>query len=82
MQSDSVQSVPRSLGPETVGSQEGPVLADLLGFLTSAPNAEVAALHPRAMPVIQSKSVKCEPAAPSGAKYGSAPGGQAASPSG
>ena len=26
--------------------------ADLFGFLTSAPNAEVAAVHPKAMPVI------------------------------
>ena len=32
--------------------KEGPVRADLFGFLTSAPNAEVAAVHPKAMPVI------------------------------
>ena len=32
--------------------KEGPVRADLFGFLTSAPNAEVAAIHPKAMPVI------------------------------
>jgi putative SOS response-associated peptidase YedK len=30
---------------------EGPVRADLFGFLTSAPNAEVGAIHPKAMPV-------------------------------
>ena len=30
----------------------GPVRADLFGFLTSAPNAEVAAVHPKAMRVI------------------------------
>jgi putative SOS response-associated peptidase YedK len=32
--------------------KEGPVPADLLGSLTSAPNAEAAAVHPKAMPVI------------------------------
>jgi putative SOS response-associated peptidase YedK len=32
--------------------KEGPVRADLFGFLTSAPNAEVGAIHPKAMPVI------------------------------
>ena len=32
--------------------KEGPVRADLFGFLTSAPNAEVAVIHPKAMPVI------------------------------
>src|SRR6478752_3388503 len=32
--------------------KEGPVRADLYGFLTSAPNAEVGAIHPKAMPVI------------------------------
>jgi putative SOS response-associated peptidase YedK len=32
--------------------KEGPVTADLFGFLTSDPNAEVGAVHPRAMPVI------------------------------
>ena len=32
--------------------KEGPVTAELFGFLTSAPNAEVAAVHPKAMPVI------------------------------
>ena len=32
--------------------KEGKVTADLFGFLTSAPNAEVAAIHPKAMPVI------------------------------
>jgi putative SOS response-associated peptidase YedK len=32
--------------------KEGQVTAELFGFLTSAPNAEVAAIHPKAMPVI------------------------------
>jgi putative SOS response-associated peptidase YedK len=32
--------------------KEGPVTADLFGFLTTEPNAEVGALHPKAMPVI------------------------------
>jgi putative SOS response-associated peptidase YedK len=32
--------------------KEGPVMADLYGFLTTEPNAEVGALHPKAMPVI------------------------------
>lgn len=32
--------------------QEGPATDDLYGFLTTNPNAEVAAVHPKAMPVI------------------------------
>ncbi len=32
--------------------REGEVTADLYGFLTTTPNAEVGAIHPRAMPVI------------------------------
>jgi len=32
--------------------KEGEVTADLFGFLTTEPNAEVAAVHPKAMPVI------------------------------
>ncbi|RII39011.1 SOS response-associated peptidase [Pseudooceanicola sediminis] len=32
--------------------KEGEVNADLYGFLTTTPNAEVAAVHPKAMPVI------------------------------
>jgi putative SOS response-associated peptidase YedK len=32
--------------------REGALTCDLFGFLTTAPNAEVAALHPKAMPVI------------------------------
>ena len=35
--------------------KEGPVRTDLFGFLTSAPNGEVAAIHPKAMPVILKK---------------------------
>ncbi len=32
--------------------KEGEVTADFYGFLTTEPNAEVAAVHPKAMPVI------------------------------
>jgi len=32
--------------------KEGEVIADLYGFLTTEPNAEVGAIHPKAMPVI------------------------------
>jgi putative SOS response-associated peptidase YedK len=32
--------------------KEGEVIADLFGFLTTEPNAEIAAVHPKAMPVI------------------------------
>ena len=32
--------------------REGAVTADLFGFLTTEPNAEVGAVHPKAMPVI------------------------------
>jgi len=32
--------------------REGEVTADLFGFLTTTPNAEVGAVHPKAMPVI------------------------------
>ena len=32
--------------------QDGPTTDDLYGFLTTNPNAEVAAVHPKAMPVI------------------------------
>ena len=32
--------------------REGEVTADLFGFLTTNPNAEVGAIHPKAMPVI------------------------------
>lgn len=32
--------------------KEGEVTADIFGFLTCEPNAEVAAIHPKAMPVI------------------------------
>ena len=33
-------------------AQEGEVTAELFGFLTCPPNAEVAPVHPKAMPVI------------------------------
>ena len=32
--------------------REGKTTNDLFGFLTTAPNAEVGAIHPKAMPVI------------------------------
>jgi len=32
--------------------KEGPVTADLFGFLTTQPNAEISKVHPKAMPVI------------------------------
>jgi putative SOS response-associated peptidase YedK len=32
--------------------KEGPVKAELFGFLTTAPNAEVGRVHSKAMPVI------------------------------
>lgn len=35
--------------------KEGEVTADLFGFLTCPPNAEVATVHPKAMPVILTK---------------------------
>ena len=34
--------------------------ADLFGFLTSAPNAEVGAVHPKAMPVILTEAREWE----------------------
>ena len=40
--------------------KEGPVRADLFGFLTSAPNAEVEAVHPKAMPVILTEAPEWE----------------------
>ena len=40
--------------------KEGPVRADLFGFLTSAPNAEVGAVHPKAMPVILTEPAEWE----------------------
>jgi putative SOS response-associated peptidase YedK len=36
--------------------KEGETTNDLFGFLTTTPNAEVAAVHPKAMPVILTKS--------------------------
>ncbi|WP_204280578.1 SOS response-associated peptidase family protein, partial [Providencia stuartii] len=32
--------------------KEGIITTDLFGFLTTGPNAEVGAIHPKAMPVI------------------------------
>ena len=40
--------------------KEGSVRADLFGFLTSAPNAEVAVIHPKAMPVILTEPAEWE----------------------
>lgn len=39
---------------------EGPVTTDLFAFLTTEPNAEVGAVHPKAMPVILSKPEEWE----------------------
>ncbi len=38
------------VGPE--GSKEGETTNDLFAFLTTEPNREVGAVHPKAMPVI------------------------------
>ncbi len=40
--------------------KEGEVTADLYGFLTTDPNAEVGAIHPKAMPVILTQPEECE----------------------
>jgi putative SOS response-associated peptidase YedK len=36
--------------------KEGPIKAELFGFLTCQPNAEIAKVHPKAMPVILTKA--------------------------
>jgi putative SOS response-associated peptidase YedK len=41
-------------------AKEGEVTCDLYGFLTTEPNAEVGAVHPKAMPVILTKPEECE----------------------
>lgn len=40
--------------------KEGPVTADLFGFLTTRPNAEVRAVHPKAMPAILTEPAEWE----------------------
>ena len=40
--------------------KEGEVTADLFGFLTTEPNAEVGAVHPKAMPVILTEPAEWE----------------------
>lgn len=40
--------------------KEGEVAADLFGFLTTAGNAEVGAIHPKAMPVILTEAAEFE----------------------
>ena len=40
--------------------KEGETVADLFGFLTCAPNAEVGAIHPKAMPVILTDPAELE----------------------
>jgi putative SOS response-associated peptidase YedK len=40
--------------------KEGEVTADLFGFLTTTPNAEVGAIHPKAMPTILTTSEQIE----------------------
>jgi putative SOS response-associated peptidase YedK len=39
---------------------EGEISCDLFAFLTTEPNAEVGAVHPKAMPVILATSEECE----------------------
>lgn len=39
---------------------EGEVTCDLFGFLTCPPNAEVSAVHPKAMPVILTEPAEVE----------------------
>ncbi len=39
---------------------EGEITADLFGFLTSKPNEEVAAVHPKAMPVVLTEAAEWE----------------------
>lgn len=48
--------------------KEGEVTADLFGFLTTEPNVEVGAVHPKAMTVILTTSEECDAwmAAPAG----------------
>jgi putative SOS response-associated peptidase YedK len=41
-------------------AKEGEVTADVFGFLTTAPNAEVAKVHPQAMPVILTTTEDCD----------------------
>jgi putative SOS response-associated peptidase YedK len=40
--------------------KEGEITADLYGFLTTEPNREVGAVHPKAMPVILTEPDECE----------------------
>ena len=40
--------------------KEGETTNDLFGFLTTEPNAEVGAVHPKAMPVILTKREEIE----------------------
>jgi len=40
--------------------KEGEVTCDLFGFLTTTPNAEVGAIHPKAMPVILTTPEACD----------------------
>ncbi len=40
--------------------KEGEVTADLFGFLTTAPNAVVGPIHPKAMPVILTTPKECD----------------------
>lgn len=40
--------------------KEGEIEADIFGFLTINPNAEVGAIHPKAMPVILRTPEECD----------------------
>jgi len=39
---------------------EGEITCDLFAFLTTEPNAELAAIHPKAMPAIVTRADECE----------------------
>jgi len=41
-------------------AREGEVTADVFGFLTASPNAEVAKVHPQAMPVVLTTPQDCD----------------------
>jgi putative SOS response-associated peptidase YedK len=40
--------------------KEGEIESDLFAFLTTEPNTEVGAIHPKAMPVIFTRPEECE----------------------
>jgi len=40
--------------------REGEITANLFGFLTTEPNAEIGVIHPQAMPVILTTPEECD----------------------